>query len=106
MKIGGLVVQDKDLLVLGGVVGLLVLFGPHITRAIGKQIALSAGGAASGIVEGAGEAVTEVVMETGEVVGVPRTNKTQCQQDIDAGRTWDASFSCPAGTFLSYINPF
>jgi hypothetical protein len=22
------------------------------------------------------------------------------------GRTWDASFMCPAGTFLSSMNPF
>lgn len=49
----------------------------------------------------AGEVVSEGVQTIGQAVGIPRTSKTQCQQDLDAGRWWDASFSCPAGTYLS-----
>lgn len=37
----------------------------------------------------------------GLAVGIPRTNMTKCEQDKAAGRWWDASFSCPAGDFLS-----
>ncbi len=46
------------------------------------------------------EAAAEGVQTIGAVVGIPRTDKTQCEKDLDAGRMWDASFSCPAGTFL------
>lgn len=46
------------------------------------------------------EAASEGVQTIGAVVGIPRTDQTQCQKDLDQGRLWDASFSCPAGTFL------
>lgn len=39
----------------------------------------------------------------GEVFGIPKTSMTQCEQDIAAGRTWDSSFSCSAGTFLGSL---
>ncbi len=44
-----------------------------------------------------------VVLGVGDGLGVPRTNETECQRAIREGRTWDASFACPAGTFLSYL---
>lgn len=50
---------------------------------------------ANGIVSGA-------VVGVGQVVGVPPTSQTQCQQDMAAGKTWDASFSCPASEFIKY----
>lgn len=50
--------------------------------------------AANGVLRGTVESV-------GLVVGVPRTNQTQCQKDIRAGDMWAASFSCPAKDFLS-----
>lgn len=37
----------------------------------------------------------------GLAVGIPRTDVSKCAQDKAAGRWWDASFSCPAGDFLS-----
>lgn len=39
----------------------------------------------------------------GSVFGIPKTSTSQCEQDLAAGRTWDASFSCPAGTFLGSL---
>jgi hypothetical protein len=36
----------------------------------------------------------------GDIVGVPRTNKTACELALAEGRTWDASFACSAGTFI------
>lgn len=53
--------------------------------------------AAGGVVDGV---VTGVVTTAGEAVGVPRTDADQCARDLAAGRTWDASFSCPAGRFI------
>lgn len=48
-----------------------------------------------------GDQAVEAVQSAGELVGIPRTNQTQCQQDLAAGRWLAASFSCPAGTFIS-----
>jgi hypothetical protein len=50
-----------------------------------------------------GEAASNTVMGIGEVFGIPRTNESQCQSDLVAGNTWDASFSCPAGTFIGSL---
>lgn len=41
-----------------------------------------------------------VVNTVGDAIGLPRTNETECQKALREGRTWDASFACPAGTFL------
>lgn len=56
--------------------------------------------AAVGVV---GDAVGGAVLGVGDVLGVPRTNETECQKAIREGRTWDASFACPAGTFIGSI---
>lgn len=65
---------------------------PRIGTFLGKQ--------AVGTVTNIG---TGAVIETGKVIGIPETDPTQCQADINAGRTWDASFSCDAKTFLKYV---
>ncbi|WP_295375633.1 hypothetical protein [uncultured Pseudacidovorax sp.] len=62
--------------------------GGRVRQAIGDAGGY-AGNVAAGTVEGIGLAV-----------GIPRTNQTQCQQDLAAGRYWAASFSCPAGDYL------
>lgn len=63
----------------------------------GESIATSIGAAA-------GSAVAEVgagaVLGVGDVLGVPRTDETECQKALREGRLWDASFACPAGTFI------
>ena len=41
-----------------------------------------------------------IVLGIGDSVGIPRTNETECQRALREGRTWDASFSCPAATFI------
>lgn len=56
---------------------------------------------AQGTVRVAGEVATGAVKGVGQIVGIPDTDKTQCQRDLDAGNYWDASFSCPAGDFVS-----
>lgn len=54
----------------------------------------------------AGGAVAGVAETIGDAIGVPRTNVTECEKAMAEGRTWDASFACPASTFASYLNPF
>lgn len=59
---------------------------------------------AQGGVRVAGELATGTVKGIGQVLGVPDTSKTQCQQDLAAGRYWDASFSCPAGDYIAGVS--
>jgi hypothetical protein len=59
--------------------------------------------AAAGAVGAVGNAAGGAVLGVGDVLGVPRTNETECERAIREGRTWDASFACPAGRFLSYL---
>lgn len=64
----------------------------------------NAGAAFGGaVVDMADGVVSGVVVGAGSLVGIPETSLTQCEQDKAAGRTWDASFSCPAGSFIKYV---
>jgi hypothetical protein len=49
------------------------------------------------------EAPASAVLTIGDAVGVPRTNESECERAKREGRTWDASFACPAGDFLRYL---
>lgn len=61
-------------------------------QAIGGAVVNVADGIFGGVVEG-----------VGGLVGVPKTNETECEKAKREGRTWDASFACPAGDFLRYV---
>lgn len=43
------------------------------------------------------------VLGIGDAVGLPRTDMTECERAMAEGRTWDASFICPAPVFLNYL---
>lgn len=60
----------------------------------------SIGSAAVDLVDGT---VGGVVVGIGERVGIPATNLTECERAKAEGRTWDASFACPAKDFLTYL---
>lgn len=64
-----------------------------------RGIGAGVGGAAVDVVDGL---ISGAVIGIGQGVGVPPTNLTACQRAIAEGRTWDASFACPAKDFLSY----
>jgi len=68
----------------------------------GNAFAVGAGvtGAAVEVVEGA---IVGGVESIGGVFGIPVTDETECEKAIREGRTWDASFACPAGRFLKSI---
>lgn len=65
-----------------------------------KDVAQSVARAGVGVVTGA---ASGVVVGIGEALGIPETNRTQCQIDKANGDKWAASFSCPAGDYLKYI---
>lgn len=84
-----------------------LIAGAAVAGALAWVAYKGAKGAGAALVAGAVDLADGIVGETvqtaGEVIGIPRTDTTKCQQDIAAGRTWDASFSCPAATFLKYV---
>lgn len=73
-----------------------ILLVPKLAGAIAQQ-------SSKAIVSAAGGAVTGTVTTIGQQVGIPETNMTKCQMDLMAGKTWDASFDCPAADFLRYL---
>ncbi len=85
--------RNEKLAVLG--VG-AVLLVPKLAGVIAQQ-------SSKAVISAAGGAITGTVTAIGQQVGIPETNMTQCQKDTMAGRTWDASFSCPAADFLRYV---
>lgn len=91
--------QQDTLLIAGGIGAAVLVF--WLTR---KGSAQAAGEAiASTAVDTVVGAGTGVVLGAGDAVGIPRTNMTECERAKAEGRTWDASFACPAGTFLKYF---
>jgi hypothetical protein len=84
-------------LIAGGAVAVALLWaatkGAKGTgQAIGGAVVDMANGVVSGTVVGIGSAV-----------GIPETNLTECEKAKREGRTWDASFACPATDFLKYV---
>lgn len=59
--------------------------------------------AAAGVAGAVGDVATGAVLGIGDQLGVPRTNLSACEKAKAEGRTLDASFACPAGSFLSYL---
>jgi len=84
-------------IVAGAAVGVALLWA--MSRGA-TQTGQAVGGAAVDMVNGV---LGGVAMGAGQIVGIPPTNRTQCQIDQANGNTWRASFSCPAGEFLSYL---
>lgn len=64
-------------------------------------IASAAESVAAGAIRAVEGAAVGTVKGIGSAVGIPDTNRTACEADVAAGRWWDASFSCPAGTFIN-----
>lgn len=92
-------INPQTMLIVGGIGAAVALFA--ITR---KGAAQATGEAlASTAVDTVVGAGTGVVLGAGDAVGIPRTNLSECERAKAEGRTWDASFACPAGSFLKYV---
>ena len=83
-----------------GAVGLGALLYVWSQKRDGQSLAGAAGSAA---VEAVADAGAGAVIGIGEVFGIPATDSDQCSIDLANGDFWAASFSCPAGRFLSAI---
>ena len=85
---------DVQMIVLG--LGAFILFRQFFADA-SRGIAQGAAEAVGGVVVGA---ATGAVVGVAKSVGIPETDAQRCEAAIAAGNYWDASFYCPAGTFL------
>ena len=61
----------------------------NAAQAIGSGAVDAVQGVASGVVYG-----------IGDTFGIPRTDESECARALREGRSWDASFACPAADFL------
>lgn len=69
-----------------------------------KGAAADAGAAVGGaVVEAAGGVVAGGALTIGDWLKLPRTEMSACEAAKARGDTWEASFACPAGDFLSYV---
>ncbi|WP_417283545.1 hypothetical protein [Comamonas sp.] len=69
-----------------------------------RPTAAEAGAAVgSAVVDMGNGLITGTVTGIGSAMGIPLTNMTECERAIAEGRTWDASFACPAGTFIKSL---
>lgn len=78
------------------VIGALLWVNKNGAANTGAAVGTAAVNMVDGVLSG-------TVNTIGETVGIPATSQTECEKAMAEGRTWDASFSCPAGTWLKYI---
>ncbi len=83
-------------LALAGAALAIVTIASGKAKAVGEATASAAVDLATGVISGG-------VSSIGEAVGVPKTSLSECEKAKAEGRTWDASFACPAGDFLRYV---
>lgn len=93
MKIG---LTTPYLIAGGAVLAALLWAGAKGAKNTGAAIGGAAVDLADGVIGGA-------VVGIGQGVGIPATNLTECEKAKAEGRTWDASFACPAKDFLTYL---
>lgn len=84
-------------LIAGAAVAVLLVF---VATKGAKGTGQAIGRAGADLIDGV---LTGTVTGIGQAVGIPETNLTECERAKAEGRTWDASFACPAGDFLSYL---
>lgn len=72
----------------------------YVTLRGAKQAGQDIGAGTVNLVDGV---ISGAVVTGAEKIGIPKTNMTECEKAKAEGRTWDASFACPAGDFLKYL---
>jgi hypothetical protein len=87
--------MKNEMVLIAGGVACLLLFGWYASanaQAVGEKTAEIVGDAAAGVAIG-----------VGEWFGIPKTEQSACDKALAEGRTWDASFACPAGTWIKSL---
>ncbi|WP_151446730.1 hypothetical protein [Lacisediminimonas profundi] len=76
--------------------GALVYVSIKGAKGAGQAIGSAAVDMVDGVVSGTVEGI-------GSFAGIPKTNMSECERARAEGRTWDASFACPAKDFLKHV---
>lgn len=85
--------------ILAGVaVGAAVLWA--MSKGSAKEAGTALGTGAVNMIDGV---LSGTVIGAGQLAGIPATSQTACEKAKAEGRTWDASFECPATDFLKYV---
>ena len=88
-------------LVAGGVVTAALVWA--VTRASSTSASNAGQYIGGAVVDMADGVIGGTVVGVGQIFGIPATNLTKCERAKAEGRTWDASFDCPAGDFIKYL---
>lgn len=92
-------INNKALLI-----GACIALGALVVFVIAKgglsKAAAAVGTAAVGAADGAAGGVVQGI---GATIGVPMTDEQKCQAAMASGNYTDASFYCPAPTFLKFV---
>ena len=91
---------ESKYMLIGVAVAALALLVLVKKKGAAADVGIAVGEAAADLAGGVGGGVA---LGIGDQIGIPRTNMTQCEKDLAAGKTWDASFSCPASTWLGSL---
>jgi hypothetical protein len=89
--------KTEVLLIAGGAVILALAYAKISTPGGAAEIGQ---GAASAAVDMANGALTGAVVSTGAIFGIPETNPSIGQAQLEAGDYWEASFNLPAKDFI------
>ena len=88
-------------LLAGGVVAAALVWA--VTRASSTSASNAGQYIGGAVVDMADGVIGGTVVGVGQIFGIPATNQTLCERAKAEGRTWDASFDCPAGDFIKYL---
>lgn len=89
-------IGTKNLLIGGAVLAVVLYVAARGWRGAAASAANAAVNVAGGVVEG-------TVTGVGQMIGIPATDAEKCEAAIARGDTWEASFYCPAGTFIGSL---
>lgn len=88
---------EQKFIIIGAGLAALAVFILVTKKGAAASLAQSGAEAVVGAATGA---AAGVALGIGDAIGIPRTNETECEKAMREGRYWDASFACPAGTFI------
>jgi hypothetical protein len=91
------IAAEQKFIVIGACLAAVALYfiarNPGAAGEIGQGLGEAAANAAGGVVAGVSEGI-------GDQIGLPRTDEDECKKALAEARYWDASFVCPASTYI------
>ena len=86
-----------------GTIAAVVVVGGLALYIASAGVRGAANTAARGSVNAVWGAMEGFIHGASDVVGIPTPERAACELAKAEGRTWDASWACPAGEFMQWI---